>query len=451
MKSKFFKKPDPDENEKEAQDDDVEVSSGGPSIASGKKSKMLVILASAVLITAVLYFLFFKDQEKQADKLEEVAITTQATRDSSVAKSESGKSLYEIEEKEAKPKQDVDLLEKPKTPDVPKLPELKTDEADLSAADLIEKPKAPEAAAEIAANPLIAAQQVPQIPVQPGLPGQAAQPVQQAPTGAQKAADELKISDPKYAPIIVVAGGSGPALGVGYDNNIVSLNDNAIQKLDKSKVNVKTTFVENRTNVVAQGKLLTAVLETAINTEVPGSVRAIVSRDVYGEAGNEVLISRGSRLFGTYSSQVTRGQGRVQINWTRLIRPDGVDLAISSVASDKFGRAGISGDVDNKYAATIANSVLTSILAVSGVALAESLIGNNGSNTTTVNPQQGTTTTTGNASTQAVYNVSKAITDTVGRIVNDTVNVSPAIRVPQGTRVTVIVNSDMNIPSLQRK
>lgn len=448
MKSKFFKKPDPDqENEKETQED-ADVSSEGPSIAAAKKGKLLIIVASTLLVTGVIYFLFFKTDVKPQDKLEEVSVSTAPTRDSSVARSD-GKSLYEIEKKEERPKQDVDLLEKPKTPDIPKLPQLKSDDEDdeLVAADLIEKPKeepkpiSPELSQEIATSPAL-----PQVPLQPGQQPAAAQA-----SGAQQAQAELKISDPKYAPIIVVSGGSGPALGVGYDKNIVSLGDSAIQKLDKSKVTVKTTFVDNRANVVAQGKLLTAVLETAINTEVPGSVRAIVSRDVYGEAGNEVLISRGSRLFGTYSSQIVRGQGRVQITWTRLIRPDGVDMAISSVASDQFGRAGIPGDVDNKYGSTITNSLLTSILAVSGVALAESLIGGSGSNTTTTNPQQGTTTTTGNASTQAVYNVSKTITDTVAKIVGENVNVIPAIRVPQGTRVTVIVNADMNIPSMAKK
>ena len=448
MKSKFFKKPDPDlEDEKEGQED-VEVSSGGPSIASAKKSKMLIILASALLITIVVYFLFFKTDEKSKDKLEEVAATTstEPTRDSSVARGD-GKSLYEIEQPEDKPKQDVDLLEKPKTPDVPKLPELKSDDKDaaLTAADLIEKPKEDAASASPDIAPATAATpQLPQVPLQ----GQ--QPTAAQTSGAQQAQTDLKISDPKYAPIIVLSGGAGPALGVGYDNNIISLGDDAIKKLDKSKIDVKTTFVANRANVIAQGKLLTAVLETAINTEVPGSVRAIVSRDVYGEAGNEVLISRGSRLFGTYSSTISQGQGRVQITWSRLIRPDGVDLAISSVASDQFGRAGIPGDVDNKYGSTVFNSLLTSILAVSGVAVAEKLIGGNGSNTTTTNPQQGTTTTTGDATTQAVYNVSKTITDTLSKSLGS-INIEPSISIPQGTRVTVIVNADMNIPSMSKK
>lgn len=448
MKSKFFKKPDPDLEDDNDPSEDAEVSSGGPFIASAKKSKMMIILASSLLITVVVYFLFFKDAEIPKDKLEEIALSTAPTQNSSVARNETGKSIYEIDQIEDRSGQGVDLLAKPKTPDVPKLPELKGDDLDLSAANLIEKPKE-EPVPEVAPNSVMA--QLPQIPIDPTEANQQNNGAAAKANGSQPAQEELQISDPKYAPIIVVSGGEGPALGVGYDKNIVSLNDSDIQKLTKSKVGVKATFVDNRANVVAQGKLLTAVLETAINTEIPGSVRAIVSRDVYGEAGNNVLISRGSRLYGTYSSQISRGQGRVQITWTRLIRPDGVDLAISSVASDQFGRAGIPGDVDNKYGATIANSLLTSILAVSGVALAEQLIGGGASNTTTTNPQQGTTTTTGNASTQAVYNVSKTITDTVSKIVTDNVDVAPAIRVPQGTRVTVIVNADMNIPSLQNR
>ncbi len=449
MKNKLFKKPDPElEDEKPDAGDEAEVSSSGPSIAAAKKGKMAVIAASSLLITGVVYFLFFKADDKPKDKLEEVKPVVEAIK---VTQSDTGKSVFELDKVETKTTEDADILDKPKTPDLPKLPELKSDDTQdlvLSAADLIEK--STDAQQQQAQAVVVAAQQLPTIPLPAGTqPGQPNSPA--APSGAAQAQDSLKISDPKYAPIIVLSGGPGPSLGVGYDKNIINLNADPIQSLDKSKAGVKATFVDNRTNVIAQGKLLTAVLETAINTEIPGSVRAVVSRNVYAEAGNEALITKGSRLFGSYSSQILRGQGRVQINWTRLIRPDGVDLAISSVASDQFGRAGIPGDVDNKYGSTIANSLLTSILAVAGVGVAESLIGGNNSSTTTTNPQQGTTSTTGNASTQAIYNVSKTITDTVSNIVNQNLNTTPAIRVPQGTRITVIVNADMNIPSVQKR
>ena len=95
--------------------------------------------------------------------------------------------------------------------------------------------------------------------------------------------------------------------------------------------------------------------------------------------------------------------------------------------------------------------MLTSILAVGGVAAAQKLLTNNATTTTTTNPTQGTTTTTGSAANQAIYDVSKTIIDTVGQVVGNSIDVDPVIRVPQGTRVTVIVNSDINVPSMSNR
>ncbi len=125
-------------------------------------------------------------------------------------------------------------------------------------------------------------------------------------------------------------------------------------------------------------------------------------------------------------------------------------MAVTFNASDQFGRSGIPGDVDNKYSALVANSMLTSILAVGGVSVAQKLLGSGSQlNTTTTNPTQGTTTTTGSAANQAIYDVSKTIIDTVGQVIGSTLNSNPVIRVPQGTRITVVVNSDINIPSMK--
>jgi type IV secretion system protein VirB10 len=452
MRSKFTKNQEPEEKplgektvieQEQDEEEVVEVESTGPGIASAKKSKILIIAASSVLITVVLYFLFFKTEGVKKEKLEEVPAPT-AQR---VAPSEEGKSPFEMEPVE-KPKEDLDLLAKPSTPEVPTLPELPesalpSDQGPQQGGLL---PKL------LPAQPTPAQQPAQQLPTQ-------AQPVPQpqAPVEAAAPAKEEKPKelDPRYAPIIVFSGGAAegvPSRGVGYDDNIKQLKKDPIDALKRSTPGVVATYLDDRTHTIAQGKLLTAVLETAINTELPGSVRAVVSRDVYGESGNNVLIPRGSRLFGSYSSKITRGQGRVEIIWKRLIRPDGVDLAITFNASDQFGRSGIEGDVDNKYGPIIANSMLTSILTVSAVAIAQKILGNsNNDTTTTTNPTQGTTTTTGNATNQAVYDVSKTITDTVGKVIGNAIDITPVIRVPQGTRITVIVNSDINVPSLSSR
>ena len=105
----------------------------------------------------------------------------------------------------------------------------------------------------------------------------------------------------------------------------------------------------NRATTVAQGTLIPAVLETALDSTRPGFARAIVSRDVRGFDGSRVLIPRGSRLIGEYRSEVSPGQRRALVNWTRLIRPDGVTIAIGSPAGDPLGRGGIRARVNTPF------------------------------------------------------------------------------------------------------
>jgi len=47
-------------------------------------------------------------------------------------------------------------------------------------------------------------------------------------------------------------------------------------------------------------------LETAINTDLPGQIRAIVSSPLYAEQGATRWLSRGSRLNGVYNTASAR-------------------------------------------------------------------------------------------------------------------------------------------------
>jgi type IV secretion system protein VirB10 len=450
IKDKLFPKPDFDledddidnnsVNEVEEEIEDVEVDLKGPEISSAKKNKIFVVAASSLLITLVIYFLFIKDSNKARPKLETVAPTI---RPKDVARSEDGRSPFELQD--IRQNEDLSLLEKPKAPEIPKLPEVSDG---LNKEDLIlpqdlfidVKPEQKQPKIEPEAPPV-------ELPT-PKINNEITQPPQQA---QQTQQEQPKFKDPRYAPIIVLNGGAGPAQGVGYERNMQLLNGDPVSQLKKTQIGVEATFVEDRANVVAQGKMLNAVLETAINTEVPGAVRGVISRDVYGEAGGKVLIPRGSRLYGTYATDVTRGQARVRINWTRLIRPDGVSLNISSFASDQFGRAGIEGIVDNKYSQTITNTLLTSLLTIAGAAVVDLAVGdNNNTNTTTVNPNTGSSTITSRATTQAANDVTRNINDIASRYFNEYFDSRPTITVPQGTRITVLVNSDIKVPSVKR-
>jgi type IV secretion system protein VirB10 len=122
----------------------------------------------------------------------------------------------------------------------------------------------------------------------------------------------------------------------------------------KAMVNPQTT--------VTQGTLIPAVLETAINTDVPGYVRAVVSQDVRSFDGTRVLVPRSSRLIGQYQSGLQGGQRRAYVIWTRLIRPDGASVNLASPAVGFDGTTGLAGQVNSHFFKRFGSAMLLSVI-----------------------------------------------------------------------------------------
>lgn len=122
-----------------------------------------------------------------------------------------------------------------------------------------------------------------------------------------------------------------------------------------------TATIDPKTTVT-QGTLIPAVLETAIDTEVPGFVRAVVSADVRSFDGTRVLVPRSSRLIGQYKSGLQAGQKRAYVIWTRLIRPDGVSVNIASPAIAFSGEAGLPGKVNTHFFERFGSAMLLSVI-----------------------------------------------------------------------------------------
>jgi len=122
--------------------------------------------------------------------------------------------------------------------------------------------------------------------------------------------------------------------------------------------------------VIAQGAVIPAVLETGLNSDLPGYARALVSKDVRSFDGSRVLIPQGSRLVGQYKSALETGQTRMLIVWTRLLRPDGVTIQLGSPTTDDLGQAGLSGKVDRhllqRYGSAVLLSVVGSLASIGG-------------------------------------------------------------------------------------
>jgi type IV secretion system protein VirB10 len=205
---------------------------------------------------------------------------------------------------------------------------------------------------------------------------------------------------------------------------------------------VEATSIGNLNRTIAQGRIIQATMESALNTDLPAPIRAIVSRDTYGEAGTVPLIPKGSRLIGTYNTSLAAGQRRVFVVWTRVIRPDGVDVMLGSPLVDGIGQAGIDGQVDTKFQQIFSRSVLSSIM---GIALAIGSDKISGGSTTTSNNSSGSSTT-GDAATTATVNALNRLGSVTDGFIQRFVDVQPTILVDQGTLVNVFVNRDLVFP-----
>jgi len=127
---------------------------------------------------------------------------------------------------------------------------------------------------------------------------------------------------------------------------------------------LRASAFANRSTTVPQGYVIPAVLETGFDSTKAGFARAIVSRDVRGFDGKNILIPRGSRLIGEYRSDVAAGQKRAVVNWTRLIRPDGMTIAMDSPAVDTLGRGGITAHVNTHFFERLGGALLQSTFAI---------------------------------------------------------------------------------------
>ncbi|MCW3838425.1 TrbI/VirB10 family protein [Sphingomonas canadensis] len=201
------------------------------------------------------------------------------------------------------------------------------------------------------------------------VPQPAPPPAPSAPVeiGAARAASDPALVYDSSAAEQAAGGAASGGEGSGSGGGTAAGQSNGVQSVAGARA--RAGVLANRSNTVAQGTLIPAVLETGIDSTRPGLARAMVTRDVRGFDGKRILIPRGSRLIGEYASQNQLGQKRALVNWVRLIRPDGVTIAIGSPAGDPLGRGGVRAKVDSHFFERFTGAILQSALDV-GVNLA---------------------------------------------------------------------------------
>lgn len=234
-------------------------------------------------------------------------------------------------------------------------------------------------------------------------------------------------------PTVAVPGPAGPAIAVPAPATVVTVepdpatrdlngNERFAQRAGNRETEVvRAQRLPNQDSLVVQGTLIAGVMETALNSDLPGFARAIVTRDVLSFDGSQVLIPAGTRVIGEYNSGVSQGASRIFIVWNRLIRPDGVSVAIGSPAVDDLGRGGLAGKVNRHFFQRFGGAILLSVLGSGANLLTQSLNRN---------------------STVIVSSNSEA--SSLGGAAARPGDIAPTITTPQGATVQIFVARDLD-------
>ena len=134
-------------------------------------------------------------------------------------------------------------------------------------------------------------------------------------------------------------------------------------KLQGTPTPVGDTVVNhNRSLMISKGTVIDCILETRLDTTVPGFTSCVIPRDIYSQDGKVLLVERGTKAVGEYQGGVANGLARIFVLWTELRTPEGVIVSVASPAADSLGGAGMGGYVDFHWWKRFGNALLFSMV-----------------------------------------------------------------------------------------
>lgn len=204
----------------------------------------------------------------------------------------------------------------------------------------------------------------------------------------------------------------------------------AFRRAAAARVDVsQAEIVADPSRTVIQGTLIEATLTNAISSEIEGNVSATVSFDVWSMDMSNVVIPRGSKIFGRYSSSVDRGQRRILVTWDRLVTADGQSVVLAAYGTDRIGRSGVTGHVNNHTLGRFAAAAAISLISAAPSLLAAAVESEDD----------------GDISSETAESLGQNMSDSVAEMMQDYMDIPTTISIDQGAVIMVMVNADLEM------
>ncbi len=237
------------------------------------------------------------------------------------------------------------------------------------------------------------------------------------------------------------AGGPSPSLQSGNegsgDDGDANLQQHKEDFIEKAREGREERDYSSATRAPALSKYeiksgwdIPATLESDVNTDLPGEVKAVVRENVYDTAtGQYLLIPQGSRLVGQYDNRVSYGQSRAIVIWSRLIFPDGSSVDLDGmVGHDVSGAAGFHDQVDNHFVRLVSMALMLSAF-TAGIEMSQ--------------PQTSSASGVLSPSAEATQALGQQFGQLGMEVTRKNLNIQPTVKIRPGYRFNVRVNRDI--------
>ena len=178
----------------------------------------------------------------------------------------------------------------------------------------------------------------------------------------------------------------------------------------------------NRDYLLAKGAFIDCVLNTSMNSTLAGMTKCTLTRHIYSDNGNTLLLERGSEVTGEYRANVAQGQARLFVLWDRVKTPHGVVVDLASPATDSLGSGGVDGYVDTHFWERFGGAMMLSL----------------------VDDLAGYVATSGGKSVNNFESSSDAAQNMAAEALKNTINIPPTFHKNQGERIGIFIARDID-------
>ncbi|CCG42489.1 TrbI/VirB10 family protein [Magnetospirillum molischianum] len=220
------------------------------------------------------------------------------------------------------------------------------------------------------------------------------------------------------------------------------------------EASITSTKPVDNSRIVTTDRYISGIFETGINTQLDGATGGPVviqtTRDVFGYHGRNILIPKGSRLVCAFKSLDKIGSTRAPLRCSRVLLGGHRAEIFGAKANvtDVQGALGVSGEVDNRFFERYGTAFLLAGISAA-VRASTAGIGSPSSSSSSSALGSSSTYSDGGALSQGSAELSQRLGEITASALEQTINLTPILKVAQGTRIQIRPDTDWYIANVE--